>query len=195
MRRRRRQRERQARNIEDSLFVPDFSNDESKGTAPSFQPSGNDSTDVFSHVETLTRKSGRANVKRKRSPGSAMNPIEDENPHPRKRPVKTEKQFEKKGLQVQSNLSRLVSSNLFEDVETTQHKPGLPELPGSRRQETMSKFIASLPQAQKKSAMEDKKTLDEACKMFKKGTLKKNENDGSFNLSGLRVSLKPHQVR
>jgi len=195
MRRRRRQRDRQTRDVEDSLFVPDASNDGLKGAATGSQPFGNDSTDVFSHVETLTRNTGRGNVKRKRSPESAMDPTEDENLQPKKRPATTGKQVKMKGLQIQSDFNTLGTSNLFEDVAATQHKPGLPQLPGSRRREAMSKFIGSLPQAQKKSAIEDKKTLDEACKMFRKGTLKKNENDGSFNLSGLRVSLKPHQVR
>lgn len=189
-----RRRRRQQRAADDSLFVADVGSDRAEQWNTDSELFNDNVTELFDNTETITsndmKGKPKSNQERiKRPTASSKHPIQDKTARvaksasKRKRGVRTP-------LQLQPDLASLFVANVFEDQQSG--RAPLPQLTGTRREQALKALVSSLPETERKSAQRDKKLLNEACKRFRKGTLRVVE-DG-FQLSGLAATLKPHQV-
>lgn len=207
--------------LEDSLFVQQ---DEEVGQSTNAFL-GDDFNDEFQddrmeeydqenvdHEETLCsakakrkaqHSTAKSNDKKKREPKSQKPPVQDKNARVRKSgPAKGETKRRKQKQPAKPKLTdigSLLTGNILHDHASNQGKTALPQLTSNRRNEALNNLIASLPEEERKAAKSDKKYLDEACKVFKRGTLRvSKESEGDvptfLKLKGLRCDLKPHQV-
>lgn len=96
-----------------------------------------------------------------------------------------------------TNLSNMVSSNVFEDSAKTKELPSQPlfQRAGGERQAQLKALIASIPtETDKKAAMADKRYLDEAIKSFTGQGSVRPAADGNWTVKGMASTIKHYQI-